>query len=187
MRGIHRSRVNSPHKGQWRGALIFFDFLRINGWVNNGEADDWRRHRAHYDVIVMIQQCGCCIENRGPLFDYSTNLRWFQWLQLSVCIVWKESNKADLKNNLTHGVRDKMASIPQTKLSKAFSGKKMLGVSIKISLKFVSKCPINNILPLVQIMAWCRPGEKPLSEPMMIILLTNVCVTRPQVVNVTMK
>ena len=40
-------------------------------------------------------------------------------------------------------------------------------IPIKISLKFVSKCPINNIPALVQIMAWRRTGDKPLSEPMM--------------------
>ena len=51
---------------------------------------------------------------------------------------------------------------------------------IQISLKFVRKGPINNMPSLVQIMAWRRPGDKPLSEPMMIILLTHICVTRPQ-------
>ena len=55
VRGIHRSPVNSPHKGQWRGALMFSLISAwINGWVNNGEAGDLRHHRAHYDVIVMI-------------------------------------------------------------------------------------------------------------------------------------
>ena len=53
-------------------------------------------------------------------------------------------------------------------------------ISIKISLKFVSKSPINNIPALVQIMAWRRPGDKPLSEAMMVSLLTHICVTRPQ-------
>ena len=54
MRGIHRSSVNSPHKGQFRGALMFsFAYARINSWVNNGKAGDLRRHRAHYTVIVM--------------------------------------------------------------------------------------------------------------------------------------
>ena len=54
VRGINRSPVNSPHKGQWRGALMFsliYDW--INGWVNNDEAGDLRRHRAHYNVTVM--------------------------------------------------------------------------------------------------------------------------------------
>ena len=58
-------------------------------------------------------------------------------------------------------------------------------ISIKISLKFVPKGPINNIPSLVQIMAWRRPGDKPLSEPMMVNLLTHICVTRPQWVNLT--
>ena len=53
-------------------------------------------------------------------------------------------------------------------------------ISIKISLKFVPKGPINNIPVLVQIMAWRRPGDKPLSEPMMIRLPTHICVIRPQ-------
>ena len=56
-------------------------------------------------------------------------------------------------------------------------------ISIKISLKFVPKSPINNIPSFVQIMAWRRPGGKPLSEPMTVSLLTHVCITRPQWVN----
>ena len=53
-------------------------------------------------------------------------------------------------------------------------------ISIKISLKFVPKGPINKIPALVQVMAWRRPGDKPLSEPMLISLPTHICVTRPQ-------
>ena len=56
-------------------------------------------------------------------------------------------------------------------------------ILIKISLKFVPKGPINNNPALVQIMAWRRPGDKPLSEPRMDNLLTRICVTRPQWVN----
>ena len=57
MREIHRSPVNSPHKGQWRGALMFSLICAwINGWVNNRGVGDLRRHRSHYDVIVML----CC-------------------------------------------------------------------------------------------------------------------------------
>ena len=55
MRGIHQSPVNSPHKGQWRGALMFSLICAwINDWVNNREAGDLRRHHAHYDVIVVL-------------------------------------------------------------------------------------------------------------------------------------
>ena len=54
VRGIHRSAVNSPHKGQWRGALMFSLISAWkNGRVNNREAGDVRRHRTHYDVTVM--------------------------------------------------------------------------------------------------------------------------------------
>ena len=53
-------------------------------------------------------------------------------------------------------------------------------ISIKISTKFVPNGPIINIPALVQIMAWRRPGDKPLSEPMMASLPTHICVTRPQ-------
>ena len=54
VRGIHRSPVNVPHKGQWRKALMFSLICdRRNGWVNNRDADDLRRHHAHYDVIMM--------------------------------------------------------------------------------------------------------------------------------------
>ena len=58
-------------------------------------------------------------------------------------------------------------------------------ISLKISLKFVPDVRMNNIPALVQIMAWRRPGDKPLSEPMMVNLLTHICVNRPQWFNVS--
>ena len=52
--GIHRSPVNSPHRGQWRGALKFsLIYARTNCWANHRDADDLRSHRAHYDVTVL--------------------------------------------------------------------------------------------------------------------------------------
>ena len=56
-------------------------------------------------------------------------------------------------------------------------------IPINISLEFIHKGPSNNIPALVQIMAWRRPGNKPLSETMLVSLLTHICVTRPQWVN----
>ena len=53
-------------------------------------------------------------------------------------------------------------------------------ISTKTSLKFVPKDLINNIAALVLIMAWRQPGDKPLSEPMLVRSLTHICVTRPQ-------
>ena len=55
VREIHRSPVNFPHKGQWRGALMFsLNYAWINDWVNNREAGDLRRQHGHYVVIVMV-------------------------------------------------------------------------------------------------------------------------------------
>ena len=83
---------------------------------------------------------------------------------------------------LTHWGRDKMAAISQTTILNAFSSMKIY------ELKFVPKGRIINIPALVQIMAWCRLGNKPLSERMMVGLLTHICVTRPQwVKSVTFK
>ena len=54
VRGIHRSPVNSTHKGQWRGALMFsLICVWTNNWVNKVDTGELRRHRTHYDVIVM--------------------------------------------------------------------------------------------------------------------------------------
>ena len=62
VRGIHRSPVNSPHKGQWRGALKFsLIYAWINDWVNNGKAGDLRRHPGHHDVTVMNTLVFCCV------------------------------------------------------------------------------------------------------------------------------
>ena len=57
VREIHRSPVNSLHKGQWRGALMLsLIYAWINGWVNIRDAGNLRRHRAYYDVNVMVSK-----------------------------------------------------------------------------------------------------------------------------------
>ena len=69
------SPVNSPHKDQWRGALMFsFICAGTNGWVNNVEAGDLRRHRAHYDVIVMWTN-----------LTHASNNKWEWMFSLSSC------------------------------------------------------------------------------------------------------
>ena len=56
VRGIHRPSVNSPNKGQWRGALMLSLICAwINGWISNRRAGDSSLHRAHYDVTVMLR------------------------------------------------------------------------------------------------------------------------------------
>ena len=62
VRGIHRSPMNSSHKGQWRGALMLsLICVWINGGVNNRKAGDLIRYRAHYDAIVMKTGSVCIV------------------------------------------------------------------------------------------------------------------------------
>ena len=75
----------------------------------------------------------------------------------------------------THWGRDKIGAISKTTFSSAFSRMKIYEFRL-----IFPKGPINHIPALVQIMAWRRPGDKSLSEPMMISLPTHICVTRPQ-------
>ena len=93
MRGIHRSPVNSPHKGQWRGALMFSLFCAwTNGWVNNRDPGDLRRHRAHYDINVM---------------EYEQTRRWhcdcFLWYPSLVCATWSVLRYHTLKTSAYFG------------------------------------------------------------------------------------
>ena len=93
---------------------------------------------------------------------------------ISVDTVMTKLNTLRLRQNGRHFADDVLKCI--------FLNENMW-ISLEISLKFVPEGPINNIPALVQIMAWRRPGDKPLSEPMMVSLLTHICVTRPQWVN----
>ena len=64
VQGIHWPPVNSPHKGQWRGALMFaLIYAWTNSWANNGDPGDSRRRRVHYDVIVMacVRVCASAV------------------------------------------------------------------------------------------------------------------------------
>ena len=106
VRGNSPVPVNSPHKGQWRGALMFsLICVWINGWVNNREAGDLRRHRGHYDVNVM---CTERLQFKEPVGVFSAcrinkvEMKWFlyyitnntseNWLledyMLRLCEIW---------------------------------------------------------------------------------------------------
>ena len=90
VREIHRSPVNFPHKGQWRGALMFsLIYAWINDWVNNREAGDLRRQHGHYDVIVMEYAggwccCACCFV--VVIFSYITHLSLDKMAAISLTI-----------------------------------------------------------------------------------------------------
>ena len=71
VRVIHRSPVNSPQKGQWCGALMFsLIYAWIKCCVNNLEAGDSRRHRAHYDVIVMTDRARPCAKRTACTYGH---------------------------------------------------------------------------------------------------------------------
>ena len=78
VRGIHRSPVNYPHKGQWRGALMFsLNCAWTNGWENNRDANDLRRHRAYYDVtVILITHAGSHFCTRAIHFQTDLIQRW---------------------------------------------------------------------------------------------------------------
>ena len=95
VRGIHRSPVNSPHKGQRRGALMFsLICVWINGWVNSRETGDLRRYRAHCDVTVMWAhtQNDPCIWKNMLLANPTLNKKqhWIEMVALS-----RQSNTSD--------------------------------------------------------------------------------------------
>ena len=83
-------------------------------------------------------------------------------------------------NELTHWGWNKIVNILLMAISNAFFFNENIWISIDILLKFVAKGQINNVPALVQIMAWRRPGDKPLSKPMMVCLLTHICIAWPQ-------
>ena len=152
---LHWSPVNSPHKGQWHRALIFsLIYAWTKSWVNNWNDGDLRRIRAHYHVTVMF----LC----NPSEDWAPHMKW-------VAVTWLNTLR----------MRQDGCHFPDNILKRIFLNENFK-ISIKTSLKFVPRGPINNIPSLVQIMAWHRPGNKPLSEPMMDSLLRNICITRPQ-------
>ena len=113
--GIHRSPVNSPHKGQWRGALIF-SLIWANGWVNNQHVGALRRHRAHYDVTLMIfsnatlqfnavdhissayKLCAIIWINDGLVYGSVPRPRWVKfgflyYISVERTIVWRWLNR----------------------------------------------------------------------------------------------
>ena len=79
VRGIHRSTVNSPHKGQWRPALMFsLICVWINGWVNNREAGDLKRYRAHCDCRDSSEHCRVMQNLVETMIEWLVSNTWKQ-------------------------------------------------------------------------------------------------------------
>ena len=100
VRGIHRSPVNSPDNGQWRGALMFSLICAwIKTWVNNGEAGDLRRYRAHYDVIVMLEKTQWILSASCTLYPCPGGVTVVAWLQIE----WNRQGLASFtRSNACH-------------------------------------------------------------------------------------
>ena len=129
VRGIHRSPVNSPHKGPWRGALMFSLICAwIICWVNNREAGDLRRHCTHYVVIVMTSNFTHQIPkpiNRQHIFIKTNALSYNKEWKINIgvkCIESKISNISGTKSpNLNDSRLDLWLSPPNIHWSQVLS------------------------------------------------------------------
>ena len=149
--------------------MIFkFGSCVYNTWrVERGSV----RPHSWYDSIGGIRQ-------QAIIWHQATSHYWKQWWPRSTTpyVITRLVTQLTL-NTLRQ--RQNGRHFPDD-IFKCISLNENVWIAIKISLNFVPRGPINNIPALVQIMAWGWPGHKPLTEPMMVCLLTHICVTRPQ-------
>ena len=138
-------------------------------------------HKWNSAVILLENDTSLPLESRLIGSDNWTVERTPDfWIKLSVDF---RTSSDHYTKGLFNTLRQRqMDAISQTTFSNAFPWMKMFEFRLKFH-KFLPKGPVNNIVAMVQIMAWRRPGDKPLSEPMMISLPTHICVARPQWVN----
>ena len=130
----------------------------------------WRLTAIGFIVIVgLFSQCQCIVNSLSPERCGSNK----GWCATARVMIWKSLRS---RQNGRHLPDD---------IFKCISFNENVWISIEISLKFVRKGSINNIPALVLIMAWRRPGDKPLSGLMMVRLLRHICITQPQWVNCT--
>ena len=126
--------------------------------------------------ISANERC-TCIKSSLSGWKLAIDRKWSLVSQVNECIPQK-TREASKKITNTLRPRQNGRHFPDD-IFKCIFLNENVWISIKISLEFVPKDPINYIPALLQIMAWCRPGDKPSSEPMMVSLLTHICVTRP--------
>ena len=120
-------------------------------------------HNISYELFIHLLQTNE-VDAVITLVSYCTNC-------LKILLITNHINTLRPRQNGHHFAND---------ILKCIFLDENVWIPIKISLKFVPNGPINNIPALVQIMAWRHPGDKPLSEPMMVSLPTHICIIRPQ-------
>ena len=169
----------------FRLRLTMFPKRDIIYWVaSNQVIDSLKRKCRHFDEIFITGCTGSC------QFDNFQCSQWWKFHQnedISVSVIAIAFPAIPALDCYTAPVgwlntlrpRQNGRHFPDDIFKWIFLNENVW-ISINISLKFVPRGPINNIPKLVQIMAWRRPGDKPLSEPMVVSLLTHICVTRPQ-------
>ena len=165
----------------------------------------WKLHIRNYSVASILSVLrfygAMCVlfygvgipGNNGLRYSISQPNRPFDQIQVLGYHTWFTRNRIiDIlcgeitrRGGFLHGSINSLRPRPNRRhfaddIFKYISGNENEWISPRISLKFVPKVRINNIPALVQIMAWRRPGDKPLSEPVMVRSLTHICVTRPQ-------
>ena len=144
--------------------------------MNNDMGQVTELRLSYYLVLLSVdsktRQQDSCSSMTWPIF--SSQLKWFvryfhEWCMYDRCL-----GDPDYWHHLQNGHQ-----FPDDNFKCIFLNEN-IWISTKILLKFVPKGPITNIPSLVQMMAWHWPGDKPLSEPIMVRLPTHICVTRPQ-------
>ena len=131
----------------------------------------WRHHVMDYIVMIKYRNSTATFVYLGVSANSfgSSSITW----GVQITSGWNRMliNSLRLRQNGRHFADD---------MFKCIFLNENVWIPIEISLKFVPKGSINNNSALFQIMAWRRPGNKPLSEPMMVSSLTHICITRPQ-------
>ena len=136
---------------------------------------------AYSTPIHHLNQCWPIINwSIGNIFQWNANQNNFY----SMKCIWNVIYKMVAISSRPHCVdilrpRQNVRHFPDD-IFKCIFVNDNVWISIKISLKFAPKARINNIPAMVQIMAWRRPGGKPLSETIVVSFLAHICVTRPQ-------
>ena len=167
-------------EGQQYGALMFPLSANLNKLLNEQPSDLWNETpKRTYDVTIKFSigpvLCDAC---RRPGIDHGSSKQ--------TADTWETRDTASQRISRVFN------TLRPRQIGRHFSSdifkwiflNEYAWISSKISLKIVAWGPINNILALVQTMAWRRPGDKPLSEPMIVSLMTHICFTQPQWVKI---
>ena len=193
VREIHRSPVEFPSQEPVTWSFEFFFDLRFSKqlskqsrrrwcgtpsrslWWHCNAGKDSPKHTsiALFAVIIFTNRVDFISHEKSPCYS-DQSAKWC-FSRGSTVLQYLFRRKA--KNSLSYWGRDKMAANFLTTFSNAFPWMEIYQFRLRFHW---SLFPRVQLTILVQIMAWCRPGDKPLSGPIFVSLLTHICVTRPQ-------